>query len=214
MHRLFQRSIFTVGLTGGIASGKSSIASDLKALGAFAVDADKLGHEAYRRGSATHAAIVREFGAGVVDAQSGEIDRGKLGQIVFGDAARMRALTDIVWPAIGVLLRQSLDGAERSGAAIAVVEAAVLLEAGWQTHVDEVWVAWVPREVAVQRVMQRNGVSRASAEARLAAQWSNEQRLRFAAVEINTDRPRADTQELVRMHYLALQRRAKQRSDK
>jgi phosphopantetheine adenylyltransferase/dephospho-CoA kinase len=204
------RSLFTIGLTGGIASGKSHIAADLERLGAASVDADKLGHEAYRRGTPTFDAIVARFGAAVVRADTGEIDRAALGQLVFADSAQMAALTAIVWPAIGHLLRARLDAAERAGAKIAVVEAAVLLEAGWQRHVDEVWVAWVPRDVAIERVMRRNALSRAAAEARLDAQWSNERRLPFAAVDINTDRPREQTQELVQMHFIAAQRRAKQ----
>lgn len=207
--RLPRRSLFTIGLTGGIASGKSHIAADLHALGAAAVDADKLGHEAYRRGTPTFNAIVSRFGPAVVSA-AGEIDRAALGKIVFSDAAQMSALTDIVWPAIGELLRARLESAERAGASVAVVEAAVMLEAGWQRHVDEIWVAWVPREVAIERLMRRNALSREAADVRLDAQWTNEQRLQFATVDINTDRPREQTQELVRMHFLAAQRRAKQ----
>lgn len=207
--RLPRRSLFTIGLTGGIASGKSHIAADLHSLGAFAVDADKLGHEAYRRGTPTFDAIVARFGPAIV-AASGEIDRPALGKIVFADAAQMSALTDIVWPAIGHLLRARLESAERAGAKVAVVEAAVMLEAGWHSHVDEIWVAWVPREVAIERLMRRNALSRDAACVRLDAQWTNEQRLQFANVDINTDRPREQTQELVRMHFLAAQRRAKQ----
>jgi dephospho-CoA kinase len=204
------RSLFTIGLTGGIASGKSHIAADLNRLGVTSIDADKLGHEAYRRDSPAFRAIVAHFGSRVLAPSTGEIDRAALGQIVFSDRVQMNALTDIVWPAIGALLRARLEAAERAGAKIAVVEAAVLLEAGWQRHVDEVWVAWVPRDVALERLMRRSALPLDAAQARIDAQWTNEQRLPFATVDINTDRPREQTEELVRMHFIAAQRRAKQ----
>jgi dephospho-CoA kinase len=173
-----------IGLTGGIAAGKSTVSEALRESGAVVIDADKVGHEAYRPGTETHAALVEAFGE-QIRADDGEIDRRKLGAIVFADPEQRRRLQDIVWPRMKEMMRGQLAGLSAQGTEVAVIEAAVLLEAGWQDLVDEIWVVQVPEEVAMQRLMARNGFSAEDARSRIRAQLSNEERARHADVIID-----------------------------
>lgn len=175
--------MLVIGLTGGIASGKSTVAGLLAEHGAVVVDADQLGHRVYRPGRPAFVRVVAAFGSGVVG-DDGAIDRKALGAQVFGDASALRRLTDIVWPEILALAKDEIAGARRAGARVAVLEAAVLLEAGWQSEVDEVWAVTVPPQVAVRRATARDGVDADAVRARIAAQLSNEERAAKADVVI------------------------------
>lgn len=175
--------MLVIGLTGGIASGKSTVAGLLAEHGAVVVDADQLGHRVYRPGRPAFARVVAAFGSGVVG-DDGAIDRKALGAQVFGDASALRRLTDIVWPEILALAKDEIAAARRAGARVAVLEAAVLLEAGWQSEVDEVWAVTVPPQVAVRRATARDGVDADAVRARIAAQLSNEERAAKADVVI------------------------------
>ena len=167
-------------LTGGIASGKSTAARFLAEKGAEVIDADKLGHEAYAAGSPANDRIVNHFGA-EVRADNGEIDRKALGAKVFGNPDALKTLTDIVWPEIRRLAEARIQSSLDSNPARHVVlEAAVLLEAGWEDLGDEVWVVTVDPETAIARCMARDGFERAAVEQRLAAQLSNEERTSHA----------------------------------
>lgn len=178
--------MLVIGLTGGIASGKSTVARLLAEQGATVVDADKLGHQAYLRGRPAFDQVVAAFGPGVVGAD-GEIDRKALGAEVFGNAQALGRLTDIVWPAILALAKEEIVRERRAGAALVVLEAAVLLEAGWQSEVDEVWTVAVPAQVAVERAQSRDGLDADAVRARIAAQLSNEERAAKAHVVINNN---------------------------
>lgn len=176
--------MFIIGLTGGIAAGKSTVASLLAKRGAAVIDADRLGHRAYARGQPAFAKVVSAFGADVVG-DDGEIDRRALGRKVFGDAAELKRLTDIVWPEIRALARAELTAASAAGRRVAVLEAAVLLEAGWQDEVDEVWAVTVPPEVAVARATARDGIDEAAVRARINAQLTNAERTAGAQVVVD-----------------------------
>lgn len=176
--------MIVIGLTGGIASGKSTAARHLESCGAVVIDADKLGHRAYERGRPAFAQVVATFGDNVVGAD-GEIDRKTLGGKVFGDQTQLKRLTDIVWPAILALAKEEIAAAEAADAAITVLEAAVLLEAGWQTEVDEVWAVTVAPEVALARATARDGVAAATVQARIDAQLANAERAAKADVVID-----------------------------
>lgn len=178
--------MLVIGLTGGIASGKSTVARLLAEHDAVVIDADRLGHQAYRRGRPAFDQVVEAFGPGVVGTD-GEIDRKALGATVFGDAAALRRLTDIVWPAILALAKEKIANVRRAGAAVTVLEAAVLLEAGWEGEVDEVWTVAAPAQVAVARAKSRDGVDADAVRARIAAQLSNEERAAKAHVVIHND---------------------------
>jgi len=198
--------VVAIGLTGGIASGKTLVASMLADRGAVVIDADRLGHEAYVPGTDAFRRIVETFGPDVV-ATDGTIDRRVLGATVFGDPAARGRLQDIVWPVMRAMARQRLDQAQLAGAAVAVLEAAILIEAGWVDLVDEVWVVTVDEAVARQRLMSRNGLSAEQADARIRAQISNEERRRHATVVIDNSGTVADLERQVETAWRALQAR-------
>jgi len=168
--------VHVIGLTGGIASGKSTVTSFFRERGIPVIDADILGHRTYDPGTETYQKVVETFGPEVV-APDGTIDRKVLGSKVFGKPDELKKLTDIVWPGIRRLASEQLAEFEAAGNDIAVLEAAVLLEAGWEDLVDEVWVVVVDPEIAVQRLAARNGLDPDAARARIASQLTNEERI-------------------------------------
>lgn len=176
-----------IGLTGGIASGKSTAAKLLSDLGAFVLDADKLGHAVYEPHRQAFRQVVDVFGPDIVGAD-GKVDRKVLGGKVFGKPDELKKLTAIVWPEIGRMAREQMTAAlAENPKRIVILEAAVLLEAGWQKGLDEVWVVIVDPEVAVRRAMARDGVDEESIRKRLAAQTTNEQRIAAADVVIHNE---------------------------
>jgi dephospho-CoA kinase len=175
-----------IGLTGGIASGKSLVSQRLAELGAVVLDADKLGHETYRRGTETYRAVVQAFGREVVGPDA-EIDRRALGGKVFGDEAARHRLEDIVWPAIRRLAQDRLEVLRAEGTSVVVLEAAVLIEASWTDIVDEVWLVVASPETVRGRLADRNGLTAEQAEARIRAQLTNEERRPYAQVVIQND---------------------------
>lgn len=174
-------------LTGGIASGKSTAARFLGELGAHVIDADRLGHQTYDPGSPAHSAVVAAFGQEVVGAD-GRIDRKALGAKVFGKPDALKQLTDIVWPAIRLLASEEIARVKsQDGNRIVVLEAAVLLEAGWDDLGDEVWVNVIDRENAIARATARDNVPRDAIERRLDSQLSNAERIARADVVIDNN---------------------------
>ena len=172
-----------VGLTGGIGAGKSTAAEILRNLGAYVVDADRLGHETYSTDGTARRQVLERFGNGILG-DDGEIDRARLGRVVFGDKNDRQALEGIVWPEIRKLMSTRLSEAEAAGAGVAVVEAAVLLEAGWEDLFDQVWTVETPREMAKARLMARQSISTSEADARLKAQLASEDRAKRSSVVI------------------------------
>jgi dephospho-CoA kinase len=178
--------MFVIGLTGGIGSGKSTVSDMLRAKGAAVVYADQIGHEVYRPGAPAWQDLVDAFGRQMLD-DDGQIDRRKLGQVVFSDPEARQRLDAITHPAMERMMAERLEELRRQGTRVAVLEAAILIEAGWAHLVDEVWLTVVSPALAAQRSMERSGLSREQAEARIAAQLSNEERLKHAQVVIDTD---------------------------
>ena len=167
-------------LTGGLASGKSTAVKYLAEKGAHVIDADILGHKAYDPGTDAHYAVIETFGQGV-RGENDEIDRRALGKIVFDKPEELKKLTDIVWPEIRRLAETEISSVQRTDPGkIIVLEAAVLLEAGWQDIGDETWVITVERETAILRSMQRDGATREAVEQRLNSQLSDQDRIKFA----------------------------------
>ncbi len=175
-----------IGLTGGIASGKSLVTEQLAKRGATVIDADKVGHAAYLKGSETFDAVVAEFGEEIVGAD-GEIDRKALGGKVFGDPAARRRLEGIVWPAMRTMMEAQLETLRAEDSGIVVIEAAVLIEADWLPIVDEVWVVSASPDIARKRLFERNGLNEEQADARLQAQLANDARRSYADVVIEND---------------------------
>jgi dephospho-CoA kinase len=183
--------MIVIGLTGGIASGKSTISAALADRGATIVDADKVGHEVYKPGSEGWQKVVDAFGQQVV-AENGEIDRKALGAIVFGDPAQRDRLQSIVWPVMKGTMARMIADFRTQNAHVVVIEAAVLLEAGWQDLVEKLWVVTVPPAVAEARLIARNGLTSEQAQARIAAQLSNDERTRHADAVIDNSGSVAD----------------------
>ncbi len=165
-----------IGLTGGIGTGKSTVAAVLAGLGATVISADELGHRAYAPGAPAYDQILEAFGHEVL-ASDDAIDRKALGGIVFDSPEKLRQLDTIVHPAIRSLTEAELKRAEDAGTRVAVVEAALLIDAGWDDLVDEVWVTTAPRAEVVRRIMERDGLSAGEIERRIQAQLPDPDRL-------------------------------------
>ena len=173
-----------IGLTGGIASGKSVVSGMLAARGALVIDADKVGHEAYAPGSGCYKQVIAAFGDDIV-ADDRQIDRRKLGARVFGDPGQRKKLESIVWPWMRHTMQERFAKLRADGVPVVVLEAAVLIEADWVPLSDEVWVVTVPPAVARERIVSRNGLSAEQADQRIAAQLSNDERTAKAEVVID-----------------------------
>jgi dephospho-CoA kinase len=187
-----------IGLTGGIGSGKSTVARILAGLGAQVVDADKVGHEVYAPGSDGWRRVTERFGASVV-AADGSIDRRKLGAIVFGDAAALADLNAIVHPLIGMEIARRVRSWQESGAELPLVlEAALLVEAGWTGFVDQVWVVRAAVDSVVDRVRSERGMAEEDTRARIRTQLGDEQRCAAADVIIDNDGSLTQLEERVR----------------
>lgn len=195
-----------IGLTGGIASGKSTLATFFKSREVPVLDADVLGHRTYDPGTDTFRAVVAAFGPDLV-AADGSIDRRVLGGKVFGKPDELKRLTDIVWPGIRKLASEALSELETAGNHLAVLEAAVLFEAGWDDLVDEVWVVVVEPDLAVQRLATRNGLDEAAARARISSQLSNAERIAKANVVIENNSDMAALEEGIQVAWEKLEER-------
>lgn len=157
---------YVLGLTGGIASGKSAICKRLDGLGAGTVDCDKLGHQAYAKGTVGYDKVVGTFGSGILNSE-GEVNRRALGAIVFSDETKMQTLNEIVWPEIAKLATEEVRKFGAEGKAVVVLEAAILLKAGWEELCHEVWGCVIPVKEAVKRLHERNNLSEEEAMKRI-----------------------------------------------
>ncbi len=196
-----------IGLTGGIASGKSTVAKLLAELGAQVLDADKLGHRVYEPHRLAFQQVVSTFGQDVVGADD-SVDRKVLGGKVFGKPDELKKLTDIVWPEISRMARDEIQASlKQEPKRIVVLEAAVLLEAGWQRDMDEVWVVIVDPEMAVARAVARDGVAEDAIRKRLAAQTTNDARIKAAKVVIRNEGDLEALKAAVNAEWQSLQKR-------
>lgn len=174
-----------IGLTGGIGTGKSTVAEFLQEQGAAIVNADLVGHEVYLPGRPAYLELIEEFGREIVGGDD-TIDRKKLGAIVFSDPKNLARLNAIVHPRMKGMMRERLQEMARSGSAIAVLEAALLLEAKWDDLADEIWVTVTPPEIAAERVAKRSNLAIEAVMDRIRSQMSNEQRTERADIVIDT----------------------------
>uniref|UniRef100_A0A9J8BGA3 CoA synthase n=1 Tax=Cyprinus carpio carpio TaxID=630221 RepID=A0A9J8BGA3_CYPCA len=213
---------YVIGLTGGSGSGKSSIAHRLEALGAVRIDCDQLGHEAYLPGTSAYHKILQEFGPGMERRlnESGLYWNSCFCLLLFccqiflmRIRERLKALTDIVWPEIALLVKKRIEQAKEQGKRVCVVDAAVLLEAGWTYLVHEVWVATIPEEEAVKRIVQRDGVKEEDALRRLKSQWLNAKLIEHANVVLCTLWEPDVTQRQVLKAWTLLQQRIQKRQE-
>ncbi|MEE8369182.1 MAG: dephospho-CoA kinase [Dehalococcoidia bacterium] len=178
--------MYVIGLTGGIGSGKSTVAEMLEKKGAALLSADLVGHEVYQLGRPAWQELVDAFGRQVV-AADGTIDRKALGGIVFSDRDSLQRLNAITHPRMKELMGEKLSELEKRGVRVTVLEAALLFDANWDGLTDEVWVTVVPPQVAAERAAERSKISVEQALARIKAQMSDEERRRRSRVILNTD---------------------------
>ncbi len=182
--------MLVIGLTGGIGSGKTEVTHILRELGAVVIDADGIAHLSYRPGTPAYEAIVHLFGRDILD-DSGVIDRGSLGTIVFSDTGsdRLEELEAIVWPATREWIEGRLAKEEERGTQTVVIEVSKLYEAGWDQFVNVVWTVEVPpgdagKEEIAKRVQARSGFDEARTKARVAVQMTREERVERADLAI------------------------------
>jgi dephospho-CoA kinase len=192
-----------IGLTGGIATGKSTVAEILEDLGAAVVDADALAHEVTARGSEAVAAIARDLGRDFVLAD-GSLDRPRLAERVFADQDLRARLNAIVHPRVRRLIWERVRDLASRGAQVVVIDVPLLLESRERYEVDAIWLVYAPEQVQIARLMARNGLSRAQAELRIRAQMPIEEKRRLADVVIDNTHDRAALRRQVEALYREL----------
>ncbi|XP_026761829.1 bifunctional coenzyme A synthase isoform X1 [Galleria mellonella] len=163
---------YVIGLAGGIASGKSNIAEKLKAKGAAIINCDIIAHDLYKPGLPLNSTLSETFGQNIIT-ETGEVDRRKLGTIVFSDKEQLEKLNSIVWPAVIEEAQRRVRALGEEGHKVVVMEAAVMVRAKWYTHCHQLWSVIIPPEEAVKRLQKRNGLSEEEAKQRISSQPSN-----------------------------------------
>jgi dephospho-CoA kinase len=173
-----------LGLTGGIASGKSAVAAMLREMGFAVLDADSLAHKLIEPGQPAYDEVVRDFGQTVI-APGGRVDRAKLSAIVFNDRAKLDRLNAIVHPRVAEVIFSQFEAWRRAGVRDAVfVEAALIIESGIHKNLDGLIVAWCDPDQQLERLVDR-GLSEAEARRRIAAQLPVEEKLLLATEKID-----------------------------
>ena len=175
--------MLVIGLAGGIGVGKSSVSDILSGLGASVINADRLGHEVYLPNTEGLETVVAAFGKEIL-LPSGEVDRRILGSKVFGNPEEMSKLNAIMWPRIREKLTNAMEEQAMAGTEVLVIDAAVLIEAGWTNAVDEVWIVTAPQDQIVARLGNRNGLTEEESKARINSQMPVEERIQYADVVI------------------------------
>jgi len=195
-----------VGLTGGLASGKSFVGRALADLGCHLIQADQLGHEVLMPGGEAFAAVLNEFGPSIVD-ENGTIDRKQLADEVFGNPARLALLNSLVHPPVIRREEEMMAGfAAKDPRAIVVVEAAILIETGSHKRFDRLVLAVCAEEQQIQRAMSRDHLNRQQALARLSRQMPLAEKRKFADYVIDTSGTKEETLRQTREVYEALRR--------
>lgn len=199
-----RRPLRIIGLTGGIASGKSTVSRCLRDLGAKVVDADVLAREAVAPGSAGLAAVVREFGPEMLTAD-GSLDRRRLGAVVFADEAARQRLNAIVHPYVRRRIGEEIEAAAAAGLPAIVLDVPLLYEGGLHELCDEVWVVLAEEAQQLERLMARDRLDEAAARARMAAQLPLAEKARRADVVLDNRGDMAATAAQVRQEWARVQ---------
>ncbi|WP_339316245.1 dephospho-CoA kinase [Paenibacillus sp. FSL R10-2734] len=190
-----------IGLTGGIASGKSTVSALLVSKGARLVDADVIAREVMLPGHEVLAAAVKQFGSEILS-PDGTLNRGKLGDIVFRDPAALQALNNLTHPAIRREIKERMNSMEEEDPKkLIIVDIPLLFESGLENLFHEIVVVYVPREVQIARLMERNGLSIEEAEARLNAQMDIEAKRNKADYIIDNSGDLAHTEQQVAVFW-------------
>ncbi len=178
--------MLVIGLTGNFGTGKTTVSQMLAALGAVVIDADKLGHELLQPDTQTYKEVVAVFSKSILK-PNGEIDRDRLGKLVFADATALTRLNQITHPKMYDIARDKIESYRKEGAKVVVVEAALLIEASWTPLVDQVWVTVTPVATIAKRLRSARGLDEKQVLARLATQMPSEEKAKHADIVINTD---------------------------
>ena len=189
--------MLVIGLTGGIGTGKSTVSGMLAHLGAVILNADLVGHEAYLPRQNVWQEVMEAFGHEVLNERD-EVDRAKLGAAVFKDPEALKRLNAIVHPWMYRRMEQLLGELRSKGTKVAVLEAALLFEAGWKPLVDEVWMTFSSEENVIRRLGDRNGLAEEQVRQRMRAQLPAEERIKGADLVVNTDGTIDEVREVVR----------------
>jgi dephospho-CoA kinase len=197
--------MYLIGLTGNIATGKSLVGRMLGELGAHVIDADELVRDLQRQGTPVYAAIVAEFGAGILR-PDGEIDRARLGAQVFSDPEALRRLEFIVHPAVGRAIEAQLSGISQASNknTVVVIEAIKLIEAGLSKRCNALWVVTSGQKAQLERLMRTRGLSEVGARLRIEAQPPQVEKAALADVLIENDGTLADLREQVIRHWAGI----------
>lgn len=193
---------YCIGLTGNIATGKSTVGRMLASLGAERIDADKVAHAVMASAGSAYVSVVGAFGPGIVG-DNGEIDRRALGRIVFADPEALKRLEALVHPAVIAEVNQRIA---RSTAPAVVVEAIKLLESGMAESYDAIWVTMCSEQTQMARLMETRGLSREDALARVRAQAPQAEKVLCADVVVDTDGTLAETRAQVGAAWADLER--------
>ena len=192
-----------IGITGGIGSGKSTVTQCLAELGAVIIDADKVGWEAYMPNTEVWHDVVSEFGQQVV-AENGEINRKKLGEIVFGNPASRKRLNQIMHPRMYKMMEKKIEAYRQQGVEVVVLEAAVLIEANWTPLVDELWVTVASEPVVLERLKKQRGLAEEQILSRIRSQLSFEERKKHANEIISNDGDLEEMREKIKVLWAKL----------
>src|SRR5512141_2921346 len=192
---------YLIGLTGNIATGKSTVARMLSDLGATVIDADALVHDLQRSGTPTYDAIVAAFGRSILD-RAGEIDRKALGAIVFANSDRLRVLESILHPAVAIESQRRIAAASTH---VVVYEAIKLIEAGRAEMCDALWVVTARSEVQLQRLMRDRHMSEDEARQCVEGQPPHSEKIKSATVVIDNSGTREDTRQQVAAAFRAIE---------
>lgn len=196
--------MYLIGLTGNIATGKTTVCNVLRRLGAHIVDADVLVHRLLVKGQPVYDQVVAAFGPDIVDA-SGEIDRRQLGRIVFSDPRLLQRLEGITHPAVDALVQQEVAA---STASVVVVDAVKLIESGLSKRCNAVWVVTAPEEQQLARLMEKRGMAAPDAWQRIRAQSPQQDKVRCAHVVIDNSGTESQTEAQVVAAWRRIRRRA------
>lgn len=175
-----------IGLTGGIGSGKTTVSQYMAELGARIIDADKVAHEVFNPNTEGWRKIIDAFGKEILT-PGGEIDRKKLGEIVFNNPQALSQLNQIVHPQAYNLVKSRLEDYRQQGVDVVVLEVILLIEANWAHLADEVWVTVASEDIVVKRLKEQRGLSEEEIMARIRSQTPSEERIKNADVVINND---------------------------
>lgn len=196
--------MIVIGLTGGIASGKSTISDMLRELGAAVIDVDLVGRDVVSQGGNAYNRIIESFGRDILMAD-GNINRKMLGNIVFSDGEKLKLLNEITHPAIIEKVNAMIADFKDQQKEAVVVDAAILIEMGLNRYVDCVWLVSADIETQLSRVMVRDKLSSKNAMNRINSQMTNEDRLKYADAVIDTTQPIDEVRNQVKELWFSLQ---------